>query len=163
MVIYSRKEMDNVNSNVSYELVDPPKDILQIIHENNEMLTKQVQQLEKDNAKLMEDIKNHSENYNTFMSLAPCSFSSNFYLIDAVWFSSWVSGENHNNPVDNRALLCMHDKVNPKKLHRMKMIDEQAWNFLTQVIVQGGGPALTKYHLCLECATQIYNGNYIIY
>ena len=132
----------------------PPEETHNIVMKANELLLKKYEEWESRKSEIKSMYIQHKEIYEQFMKVAPVVAGESYNWIDAIWFSKWVKGDT-TSPVDNREILCIHDRVDPRKIQRLKVVHEKGWNFLTDVLGEGG-PILTGKDCCYACAEQIY-------
>jgi len=67
------------------------------------------------------------------------------------WLETWVNAEPKDAvpPVDNRALLCPHNALDPSKVQAAKRLSTGAWEQIVEMY--GGAPALGLNDTCREC------------
>jgi ubiquitin C-terminal hydrolase len=72
-------------------------------------------------------------------------------LVTLSWLESWVNSEPKDSisAIDNSALLCPHDKLDPSKVQASKRLSTGAWQQLYEMY--GGGPMLGASSTCRDC------------
>ena len=75
-----------------------------------------------------------------------------FYWCNADFIRDWADNAEAPSSIDNRPIMCVHEKADPTKTHMMKRISPKAWEGLqkyreTPVL----GAALTEQDCCEEC------------
>jgi len=86
----------------------------------------------------------------------PKNEKDEFFWISTEWITDWINGKINLSPIDNSLLLCDHQKLDPKKTNKMKLISKDAWQYF--VDNYKGGPALSSqsdYYPCEYCCVAI--------
>ncbi|KAG0577792.1 hypothetical protein KC19_5G182300 [Ceratodon purpureus] len=95
-------------------------------------------------------IAERKEEVRSILSQVPAkSLEEPFYWISTEWLRSWADSFTPPGPIDNRALLCPHQKVAPKSLPAMKRISAIAWMQLEALY--NGGPVISGEDYCSDC------------
>ena len=73
------------------------------------------------------------------------------FFVTSNWLEAWVNAEPKDPvpPVDNRALLCPHDALDPSKVQAAKRLSTGAWQQISDMY--GGAPVLRLKDTCREC------------
>ena len=153
MVVYT-KVRDRI-----IQTPQPPKVISQCVAKANEVHLAKYNAWAERKTEIKAAFLHHRDIYQNFMNLSTSVVGEPFQWVDAKWFSKWVCGD--ISPVNNTEILCVHQKVDPRKIHRLKIMHSKAWDFLMEH-TGGGGPKLGGADCCMDCASELYEGNSIV-
>ncbi|XP_036150538.1 ubiquitin carboxyl-terminal hydrolase 48-like [Monomorium pharaonis] len=80
---------------------------------------------------------------------------NNYYWIPTDWLSKWLNGHSSAldvRPIDNSSFMCLHNRLDPLKVSRMKCVPELAAQMLYDQYQ--GSPRLDQTSLCEICVKQ---------
>ncbi|KAH3757161.1 ubiquitin carboxyl-terminal hydrolase 26 [Pelomyxa schiedti] len=124
--------------------------VSEVLKENQSLVT-QMQELASLELKEKRAIENCLDNLDSCLEGLAAPNTRDYRWISTPWLSSWLNGHSDISPIDNKPLLCEHNKVSMGKhlAPLRKRITTNMWTFLHSNY--NGGPELSHDQCCVEC------------
>lgn len=129
-----------------------PAHLLEAVAAENERLRATVAAWEEQRPVVLLSLAEERRNFEHLLTqIALPPEATEYFWISTEWLKRWMRDASDIPPIDNTGLLCIHSKVNFRKVNEMKRIAPVVWRHLFDTY--GGGPTLSHEDNCVECVT----------